>query len=143
MPETADQQAADRGAADQDVFNGGANAVVGVLQRAKVVLEFLDAPEDGWYDTGSLCGLQATWLVNGSPTNPDTVLIEVQLPDGTTPDVYRYQTDPALETGGPGVFWINLPLTQPGTHRFKWEGTGAAQGAREGIFRVRESAFAT
>lgn len=67
-------------------------------------------------------------------TDPTTIDVRVRAPAGT-------ETHPAVVRDGAGTYHADVPITVSGIWRYRWVGTGAAAGAEEGFFEVRESSF--
>lgn len=86
------------------------------------------------YDVGDVVVLRARFLVEDVLTDPTTVDVRVRAPVGT-------ETHPAVERDGVGTYHADVPITLSGIWRYRWVGTGAAAGAEEGFFEVRESSF--
>jgi hypothetical protein len=89
------------------------------------------------YDTGDIVILDVTFQARDSggvlvPTDPTTVVCSVKAPNGTV-------TTPAPVKDTTGVYHVDVDVTLSGTYHYRWEGTGAAQGAEEGRFYVRPS----
>ena len=93
----------------------------------------------------TLVRVDAVWRVpataSGTPTDPTTVSLQIRLPGGTlVSSVYGGATDAGtIVKDSTGRYHADyLPLTV-GTHRYRWEGTGAAYAAGEGSFAVDPS----
>ena len=86
------------------------------------------------YDVGDVVILRARFLVDDLLTDPTTVDVRVLSPVST-------ESRPSVVRDGVGAFHAAVPVTLPGIWRFRWVGTGAAAGAEEGFFEVRESSF--
>jgi hypothetical protein len=86
------------------------------------------------YDVGDVVILRARFLVNDVLTDPTTVDLRVRSPAGA-------ESHPAVLRDGAGSFLAAAPITLSGLWRYRWVGTGAAAGAEEGFFEVRESSF--
>jgi hypothetical protein len=95
------------------------------------------------YDVGDLVRIDATFTVDATATDPTTVICRVKAPDGTV-SAKTYGTDAeVVKESTAGVYHLDIDITQRGTWRYRWEGTGAAQGAEEGRFDVRRSGVLT
>jgi len=92
------------------------------------------------YDVGDLVKIKATFTVDGTLTDPTTVKGKWKLGSGDTTE-YIYGTDTELVRESAGVFHFNVSPVANGTYYYRFEGTGAAQGAEEGTFQVRQSNF--
>lgn len=88
------------------------------------------------YDIGDAPTVTATFSdEDGVLTNPTTVTAKLLAPDGT-------QTDLTPANTGTGIYRAAVPtLTQAGTHRVKFFGTGALVAAEEVAFVVRQTRF--
>lgn len=74
------------------------------------------------------------YTLSGVLTNPSTVTLKFQKPDGTI-------TDPAINSGWvvgtpAGVFQYDYEVDQHGKWRYEWEGTGAVDVVIIGRFDV-------
>lgn len=92
------------------------------------------------YDIGDEPTLSITFLTPDTTTgiDPTTVVCRVKAPDGTVTSK-TYGSDVEVVRDATGVYHLLVLITQSGTYRYRWEGTGAAQGAEEGRFDVRRS----
>ena len=72
-------------------------------------------------------------------TDPTVTVLKVKGPSGTTS---QYTTSETTRES-PGMFTYDLTLSSAGLYFYQWRGTGTAQAAGEGQFRVRPSQFAT
>lgn len=85
------------------------------------------------FDIGDTAHIAITFAdLNGVPTDPTTVVLTIQAPDGTT-------TTPATVNDGTGLYHYDLGLTLSGIYRFKWVGTGSVAATQEGEIAVKES----
>jgi hypothetical protein len=85
------------------------------------------------FDIGDTAHIAITFAdLNGTPTNPSTVVLTIQAPDGT-------QTTPGTTNDGSGLYHYDLAVAQSGIYRFKWVGTGAINAVEEGEIAVKES----
>jgi len=92
------------------------------------------------YTIGDLIRLLVTFQdTTGSFIDPSNLILRVKLPDGSVQE-WTYPGD--ISQTATGKFQYDFLSTAAGTHRYRWEGTGTAQGAVEGSFKVNESAFA-
>lgn len=90
------------------------------------------------YTVGDLIRLLVTFQnTAGAFVNPTTVILRIKLPDGSTQE---FTADDITQTTT-GKYQYDFLSTTAGLHRYRWEGTGTAQGAVEGSFKVAESAF--
>lgn len=88
------------------------------------------------YDKDDLITLTATWLVNGSPTDPTTVTLTVLDPAGATTS-YTYGAAQLIKDST-GVYHKDLNVTLTGHYRYKFIGTGTAQGVQQGEFYAED-----
>lgn len=74
----------------------------------------------------------------GSYADPTTLQVTVKQPDGA-----ELQGDliAGLVKTGTGRYYFEFPVTQSGTHYYRWVSTGSATGATEGEFEVNTSEF--
>jgi hypothetical protein len=87
------------------------------------------------YNIDDLWPAQGTFTVGGTPTDPTTLTVKVQAPDGTetilasavSPASLNSSSTPVAKTGT-GVFKLNpgVAITQAGRWHVKFTGTGAA-----------------
>jgi hypothetical protein len=85
------------------------------------------------FDIGDTAHLAITFAdLNGTPTNPSTVVLTIQDPAGT-------QTTPSAANDGAGLYHYDLALALSGIYRFKWTGSGAINAVEEGEIAVKES----
>lgn len=90
-----------------------------------------------FYESASeLARLSNTFTVSGTPTDPDTVTLEVTDPTGAA----NTYTHPATVTrDGVGVFHKDVTCSLAGEWTYKWTGTGAATDVVVGTFTVHET----
>lgn len=74
----------------------------------------------------------------GDATDPTAVTCNVKSPSGTT-TVYTYGTDANLTKLETGVYALDLPLTESGCYKWKFNGTGALIASDQGRINVRRS----
>lgn len=92
------------------------------------------------YTIGDLIRLLVTFQdTTGAFIDPTNLILRIKLPDGSIQE-WTYPGDITQTTTG--KFQYDFLSTAAGTHKYRWEGTGTAQGAVEGSFKVAESAFA-
>lgn len=60
--------------------------------------------------------------------DPATVSVTVRTPSGTL-TTYDYGQDAELSKVSTGVYQISIALTEVGTYKWKWVGTGVQKGA--------------
>lgn len=71
---------------------------------------------------------------DGELTDPDSISCNVRTPSGVT-TTYSYPST-QLSKISKGIYALDLPLTEAGDYRFKWNGTGACS---QGFISVRRS----
>lgn len=89
--------------------------------------------DEGAFNVGSVARLAITFNVDGVATNPTTVTLTLEQPDGVTSDL----TGPQLDNPTTGSFRRDVLVSQAGQWKFRWVGTGAAAGAEQGSFMAR------
>lgn len=77
--------------------------------------------------------LTNTFKVDGTPTDPTTVTLEITDPTG---NVATYTHPATVVRASAGVFYKDLPVDEDGVWEFKWTGTGAATDIATGTFTV-------
>jgi hypothetical protein len=87
------------------------------------------------YARGTVVNLEALFEVDGTPTDPDTLTVTVQDPDGVSTD-YVYLTDAEVVRDSAGAFHMDLATLDGELGRWTWrfQGTGSAEGVFEGEF---------
>jgi hypothetical protein len=91
------------------------------------------------YTIGDLIRLLVTFQdTTGTFVDPTNLILRIKSPDGS---VQEYTSGDITQTAT-GKYQYDFLSIAAGTHRYRWEGTGTAQGAVEGSFKVAESAFA-
>ena len=65
--------------------------------------------------------------------DPTTLVFAMNTPDGTV-TTYTWQTDVALVKESAGVFHVDWPVTQVGTHRYSFVSTGVNAAYSEDSF---------
>lgn len=91
------------------------------------------------YDIGDLVRLMVTFQNStGTYVDPSTLILLIQLPDGTK--LQRDYPGQVTKTAT-GQFQYDYLAAASGVHYFRWEGTGTGQGAAESEFEVNESVF--
>lgn len=95
-----------------------------------------------FYDKGQLVRTTCQFVdkTTGQAVDPATVRCLYKKPDNTTV-TYVYGTDNALVKDATGNYHVDLNGNLAGTWWYRWESTGANQGAYEGTFEVRASQF--
>lgn len=83
------------------------------------------------YDIGDSVRISVAFTdLTGAPTDPTTIVLTVQAPDGT-------QTAPAVVHDSTGSYHADYAPSQSGLHVYRWVGTGALVVAEEGDFSIR------
>jgi len=81
-------------------------------------------------------------IISNSSTFLDVNDIELQIKIGKNDiQIYTESSEPAIIRTSLGHYEIILPLVETGTYKIRWQGTGQAQGAGEGVFLVKESSL--
>lgn len=97
---------------------------------------------DTIYDVKDLVGLEMTFRnAAGNAADPTTITFKLEKPDGTN-ITYVYGTNVELVKIGTGHYSVDFPITQWGTHKYKYIGTGTIQQAEEDRFYVRKPLIA-
>lgn len=109
-------------------------AVTSFADQAGATLTFGVRPEP--YDVGDTAKVSMTFTVDGVPTNPTTVTLEILSPSGTKTTVTSGFTTPST-----GVYEYLLDLTAAGTWTLFATGTGAAKCAQPHDLFVRAKPF--
>lgn len=78
---------------------------------------------------------------SGTAVDPSALVLRVHRPVSAEL-VYTYGTDPEIVQDAAGQYHADIPVTEPGTWRFRWKGTGAATFAEEASLVARQSSFA-
>ena len=79
--------------------------------------------------------LTNVFTVDGAPTDPATVNLQVIDPDGTATR-YTYGTGPQMSRLTEGVYQVTQPCTADGLWTYIWTGTGTAADVAAGTWRV-------
>jgi hypothetical protein len=88
-----------------------------------------------YYDYNDTISSTASFLANGSSTDPSTVTLRVYKPDGTV-DTYTYAGG-TITRSGTGIYSKSVTADQRGVWLFRYEGTGDCQASVEGTVTVR------
>jgi hypothetical protein len=91
------------------------------------------------YDVGDAVRTRVTFKVDGTPTDPDTVTFKFMDSESTVTTYVL--ADPQVVKESTGIYHVDIPVDLSGTWHYRWAGTGAARGALERSFQVRESKF--
>lgn len=89
------------------------------------------------YTVGTEVQLNATFTVNGTPTDPTTVTCRVKDPNSNL-TVY---TSGQISHNGVGLFSVDIYLNTVGNWWYRWEGTGSATVAAENQIKVQITHF--
>ena len=96
--------------------------------------------EEGVFLIGDGVRLENTWRVPataaGAVTDPTTVTLRIEPPTGS---VVSFVYPTGVVKVSTGYYRYDYVPTLAGRYWWRWEGTGAAQGAEEGRFTVRPS----
>ena len=87
------------------------------------------------YIVGDRIRVSATFEAAGLRTDPTTVVFKFKGPAGTI-TTWTFGVDGQLVKDAVGVYRGDIDVTAGGTWSFRWEGTGAAQGAAQDSFTV-------
>lgn len=91
------------------------------------------------YDVDDGIRLSVAFTVSDVNTDPTTVTLKVQEPDGTeTPYTY---TLAEVTKSAVGVYYKDIIVDSSGAWFYRWEGTGTVVAATEEYFHVRTSEF--
>lgn len=87
------------------------------------------------YTVGTLVRVSTvvTQIVGGSPIDPTTITLTLELPDGTIVDLTS-----AIVRDSTGNYHADYTPVAFGLHQYEWAGTGAAQVAKVGSFIVNQ-----
>lgn len=88
------------------------------------------------YLIGKIIRLGATFEVDSVATDPTTVSLIVQDPDGVD-TTYTYPA--SVSKSATGVYYYDLTLSAAGLYCYRWVGTGAAAAVEEGNIQSAES----
>jgi hypothetical protein len=93
------------------------------------------------YTIGDQSRLSAAFATAaGAAVDPTVVTLKIKTP-ALTVTSHVYGTDANVIKDSTGNFHYDLTLSQSGTYRYRWEGTGAAICADEASLNVNRSAF--
>jgi len=91
------------------------------------------------YSPGERVHVTASFAVDGVPTDPGTVTLKFQRPDGTT-TTWEYGVDAGLDAGigrtSAGLYFADIPVEDEGAWGYRFVGTSPAPGSAEGYFTV-------
>lgn len=93
------------------------------------------------YDIGDVVRLTIQLRVNGTLTDPTTLVLSVRSPSGAV-TTYAWNTAPEVIRNSVGDFEARIPAVASGTWRYFWTSTGTAPMAEPGAdFYVRPQPF--
>jgi len=84
---------------------------------------------------GDIVTLTGTFKVGSTLTDPTTVTLRVQLPDGT---VVEYTYPATVSKTSTGIFYKDYTVTQAGLHTYWFIGTGACVAREPRSFVAQE-----
>ena len=95
------------------------------------------------YPLGTVVTVYGEWDVDEVATDPNLVTLWVQGPDGVETDyssmLPHTTPEPPIVKTGTGRFEADIQPTTGGMWKYRWEGIGLADGARDGQFWIAES----
>lgn len=91
------------------------------------------------WNVGDVAKISVTFTVAGTATDPTTVTLSVQGPNGTI-NTYSYASTSVTKTST-GAYYKNILLDTEGSWYWRWQGTGSAAAADEGEIIVKTSVF--
>ena len=77
---------------------------------------------------------------DGNYVDPGALVFKLLKPDGTLLS-YTYNTNPQLERESLGIYIVEYKTEMAGLHSFRFESSGAGEGASEDFFEVARSSF--
>jgi len=90
------------------------------------------------FDVGDKIRLSVNIKVLGVDTDPTVLTFKIKDPDGVVTESI-FPTN--IVNDSLGNFHIDVLITKPGRHVYRWEATGTAHGAEEKDFLVSETEF--
>ena len=90
------------------------------------------------YIAGELVRVSAAFETGGAATDPTTVILRYKNPTGTI-TAWTFGVDSQVVKDSVGNFRADINTNAGGTYYFRWEGTGASQGAGQDSFVVTAS----
>jgi hypothetical protein len=95
------------------------------------------------YIEGQLVRLSASFVdAAGNPSDPTSVTFKHRASSipGAEILTYTYPSDStSIVRDEAGNYHVDISMSDPGTHQWRWESTGDAQAAAQGYFIVDES----
>jgi hypothetical protein len=92
------------------------------------------------FDVGAVIKASVDISVDGTLTDPTTLVVKYRAPGGTT-TTKTYGTDAAVVKDSTGKYHINVITDAAGEWSVRWVSTGTGAGAIEDTFHVRSSRF--
>ncbi len=71
----------------------------------------------------------------GVLADPTTITVRWRVAGGVE-TLWTFGTNAQVVKDSVGVYHADIPVTTPGLHYYRWEGTGAVAAAEEGTFNV-------
>jgi len=99
------------------------------------------APAGTTFDIGDDVRLSVVIKVATVPTDPTDLQIQVKEPDGTVTSKTLLADPGDVINDAVGQFHYDHTAVQTGAYAYKWTATGAAIGAEESSFVVKETEF--
>lgn len=87
------------------------------------------------YDVGDVVRLSNVVEQGGAAMDPTTLTLIVKLPDATE-TTYTY-AGATITRDSAGNYHVDVSVTMPGKHRYRWTSTGTGQASEEDWFEVR------
>jgi hypothetical protein len=97
------------------------------------------------YELGYLVRVTGTFTDPNSsddPIDPTAVKLYVQNPAGAVSELV-YLTDTDIVKSGTGVYYADIDANVAGKWYYRFVGTGAAQAAKQSVFKVRGTDIST
>ena len=91
-------------------------------------------------DVGDSVRITVTITVNGTPTDPSTIVGKVKDSAGTVTN-YTYGGQGTIQKSSTGVYYMDFIPVVGGRHHYRWQTTGTAVGAHESLFDVEPTVF--
>jgi hypothetical protein len=93
------------------------------------------------YDYGQVVKISVNVQVDDVDTDPGSLVFEIRAGGGTVTQ-YAYPTDAQVVKDSVGDYHVLWTIASEQIHYYRWQNaSGAAQGAGESHFKVRDSAF--
>lgn len=91
------------------------------------------------YDVGDIVRISAAFTVGGAATDPTTITLKVKTPAGVIA-TYTYAAA-QITRDSAGNYHKDITIDAAGDWWFRWESTGTAQAAEEGVVPIQASHF--